>query len=550
MAEAAVLDAEITPHLPPEDAEPPVKKKFGGKQDGAGRPSNEKLEKDREHDPRTFAELQASLTDADWEKHIIYVWRRDPWYDTTNGGRDVKYIGVSSTAVTEESLKKDYGSGTYKVQLNRGDKPIAHVIYTILDEKYPPALPPGDWLDHPKNKKWQHWRPLIDARWKSRVTEIVGAPPAQGGDVEALTKLIQKLVERETGKPAASSENEKLTSTLVTWALQQTTEQRKVERETDSPSKMVDMMTGMIKAIKELTPAPPPPPAPPPEKKEMDPVVTLILTGLRDDLKAAREEAKAERETSRKLMEKILDAKAEQVSPLAQIETLGNVIMKFGEITGKVSGPRDWKDGIVDAVSEVLPKAVDLGQAYLTQKALTDRQKLTAAAAANANRPGAPATPAPAALPPATTTAPPAATAAPSTTTTEAAAPAPDQPPQQEMDVTERTQIMYMASQAAQALNLGLKGDQFAEQICVLHGDQAFEDFVAHFQKDALVDKVKAVPEAWNMLAPHEARLAQFIEAFYSFAESDDEPDDEPAPAPAPAKKPAAGKPAAKGKKK
>lgn len=551
MAEAGVLEPEIG--APPPDLENGSDSAAAksGEKNKAGRPSNAS----RFRSSQDFAQMLAELTDADWQHHMVYVWRTDPIFDNTNGGVDKKYIAKFTSAVDEESLKQTFGSGTYKVQLNKyvgpnKDQYIAHTLWTIgPDMKFPPVLPPGDWLNHPRNRAWTSWRPLIEKRWHEAVAREIQttAPAAPSGEVEALTKLIQKLVERETGKPAQSSDNDKLTATLVNWALAQTAETRKVEREGDSPSKIVDMMGAMIKAMKELAPAPPPPVE---KEKGIDPTLTLILNNLRDDLKAARDEAKTERENNRKLMEKILDQKGEQANPLAQLETLGSVILKFGELTGKVSGgPRDWKDGLVDAVSDSLPKIVDLGSAYLTQKQIADRQR-AAQAAAQPARPGAPAAPtSPPALPApaATTTAPNGATttAAPDPAAT-TAAPQPEQPPQTEMDVAERTQIVYVAVLAAQALNLAMKGDQFAEHVCIKHGDQAFEDFVKHFPKEGLIERFKAVPEAWAALSEHEPRLAEFIDAFYSFAEAED--DDEPEPAPAPKK--AAGKPAAKGKKK
>jgi hypothetical protein len=515
MAEAAVLDRETPPEFPPEESTKPAK-------DKGGRPTNEKLEKDREKDPRGFAELVNSLTEADWEKHIIYLWRMDPWYDNTNGGRDVKYIGVYSQPVTEESLKQEYGSGSYRVQLNKGDKPVAHVKYTIMDEKYPPALPPGDWLDHPRNKKWTPFRALITARWNSKVAEQTKAAPAgssSDASVDALTKLIAKLIEDRTGKAPASGEADKLTGVLVTWALNQTGEQRKAEREADSP----DKLTALIKSIRELFPQPAPV-----EKGGIDPVLQLVLNGLRDDLKAARDEAKQERDRSAKLLERILDSKDEKTNPLAQLETFGNIIQRFGEITGKVGGvPRDWKDVLADTVGEVLPKAVELGQVYITQRQITDRAR--AAQAPRVTQPGAASAP----PPPASATAPPAPPPplpSPAPATNPAVNAAPDPAPAMEMDVNERTMIVYVAQLAAQAMNLAIKGDHFAEQICVKHGDQAYEDFVSGIPKETLIEKVKAIPEAWELLAAHEARLPQFIEDFYSFSqEADDEPEPEPA---------------------
>lgn len=528
MAEAAVLgelDAPPPFGEPREPGEPRKNKPGAGRPEGS---TKEAVEKEREQDPRSFDERIKALTDAEWEKHIVYIWRTDPWYDNTNGGQDKKYIGRSTQPVTEETLKQEYGSGCYKVQLNRytsprNDKPIAFTRYEVLDIKYPPALPPGDWLNHPKNKKWQTWKPLIEQRWAEEIARQTKTPAAVASSDAAalgeLTKLIAKLIEEKTGRPAQSSEAEKLTGTLVTWALAQTADSRKAEREENSPSKLAEL----VKAVKELV-------QPGEAKGSIDPVLQMVLTGLRDDLKAARDDAKSEREANRILLNKIMDSKKEEANPLGQLDTFTNIFTRMTELANR-GGPRDWKDVVAEAASEVLPKALDLTQGYLTQKALNERmvagrQPAPAPRTAAATAAPAPNPPAPASAPAATPAAAPQSTAAPD-------------PNPVVMDVNERSQLINIALLAAQALNLTLKGDEFAEKICDRYGGVAYDDFVAAFDRTQLLDKLKAVPEAWQLLAEHEPRLPDFIASFYAFA--DELPDDEeppPAPKPKPAAKP------------
>jgi hypothetical protein len=539
MAEAAVLDREIEPAPPfPDATETPGPRK---NKPGPGRPegsTKEATEKERVLDSRSFDELIKSLTDADWEKHIVYVWRTDPWYDNTNGGIDKKYISRSVQPVTEQTLLEEHGSGSYKVQLNRytspkNDKPIAFARYDVLNMKYPPALPPGDWLNHPKNKKWVPWKPLIEQRWADEVARQTKTSSAVASSdaaaVGELSKLVMKLIEQKTGQPAAASEADKVTSTLVTWALTQTADTRKAERDENSPSKLAEL----IKAVKELI-------APPVEAKGIDPVLSQVLTGLREDLKSARDDAAKERDRSSKLLERLLDTKKEDSNPLGQLDTILTVFDKVSGVASR-GGPRDWKEVVADAVGEVAPKLVELGQAYVTQKAITDRTR-PVAPRPQAPTPGASAAASP---PPAPTTQPTAsqpATAAQPATASASTAAAPD-PLTVEMDINERTQLVHISILMSQALNLALKGDEFAEKICDRFGGLAYDDFVAAFDRALLLDKLKAVPEAWQLLTEHEARLPEFIAAFYHFA---DDPDDEPAkpePAPAPAaKKPAAPK--------
>ena len=116
------------------------------------------------------------------------------------------------------------------------------------------------------------------------------------------------------------------------------------------------------------------------------------------------------------------------------------------------------------------------------------------------------------------------------------------------MDTMQRSMLVNVAALAAQALNLGLEGDHFAEQICRKFGDMTYEGFLKQVPKDQLLPQLKAMPEAWAMLQPFENLLPEFIDSFYAFAE---EPEDEAKSISLPPAQPAVvknGKP--KGKKK
>jgi hypothetical protein len=94
------------------------------------------------------------------------------------------------------------------------------------------------------------------------------------------------------------------------------------------------------------------------------------------------------------------------------------------------------------------------------------------------------------------------------------------------MDTMQRSMLINVAQLAAQALNLSLTGDQFAEQILYKFGQMVYDQFITNVPQDQLLPLVKSIPEAWQALAPFEAQLPEFIESFYSLPEQEDE--DEP----------------------
>ncbi len=115
--------------------------------------------------------------------------------------------------------------------------------------------------------------------------------------------------------------------------------------------------------------------------------------------------------------------------------------------------------------------------------------------------------------------------------------------------MNERSMLMGIATLAAQGLNLGLSGEDFAEQVCRKFGDIQYETFLKIFPKEDILKKLQSVPEAWTLLEPHQPALEEFMRGFYEAFDGDDEnaaPPDQPL-----ADKTAkATKPSKKGKKK
>jgi hypothetical protein len=102
----------------------------------------------------------AKVSKADWGARAnIYLYRVEPMIDRTRSGEN-KFVNVYAEPVSEDRIMADYGSGRYKLILNfrkpgaeTGDL-IDSMYMDILNMKYPPKIPLGEWVDDPRNKKW------------------------------------------------------------------------------------------------------------------------------------------------------------------------------------------------------------------------------------------------------------------------------------------------------------------------------------------------------------------------------------------------------------
>jgi len=508
MAEAAVMMPESDVFQPPASA--PTSR--AGTPAAGGRPKGYKPF-NNEVTPEEFFVLLNEIDDADWPKSLVYVWRRDPFTDSTNGGREPKYVDCVNRAIKESNVKEEHGSGTYKLQLNTNDKYVAHTILTIEDLAYPPHIPPGDWFNNPRNKKWVSWKPIVEKWWKEKLSMIAG-PQASATDNVAMGELT-RLVSQLANNNGRSNEGDKLSAVLIQWALQQTADERKHDRDADSPGKLAEL----IRAVKELTPTTPA------TAPAHDDTMTKFLL----------DEVKAMREQTNLLLTKMFEMKSEAVKapdPLAQVETMAKLISTVSGIVQPASPKEPW----VEVIQDLGPQVVGALDKFATGLAMRNtmnpqpQRPQTAQPRPMTQQPNPvqviPAQAQPMTQPSENEPPPP----NPSATATATGEP--------DMDTGTRSMIFQVAVLAANALNLGMDGDHFADQVCYKFGQAVYDQFISNVLKESLLDKFKAVPEAWNVLQGYEPLLPEFIESFYAYATQEDEEEtksiSEPEPVPKP----------------
>ena len=108
----------------------------------------------------TFFQKMAAVAKPDWgPRATVYLYRVEPYIDRLRAG-DSKYIMKYDEPIDEQRVLADHGSGRYKAVLNfrkagaeMGDIIDSH-YFDLLNMKYPPKVPIGEWTDDPRNKRW------------------------------------------------------------------------------------------------------------------------------------------------------------------------------------------------------------------------------------------------------------------------------------------------------------------------------------------------------------------------------------------------------------
>ena len=246
----------------------------------AGRPPSLKkriAQEASEEERSTFFEQTSALTDGEWEHHILYVYQWAPIVDLTKGGLEKKYRRIYTNHRNEEDIKRDLGSGTYQLKLNRTDpktrkeKTINSIVISILDFEFPPNIPPGAWLDDPRNSDWNWAKPLLEKKFNVR-----SQGSANGGSAPTWAEMMQFLQANNHREPGAKDQVMASVVSILPQLLQQQTNAQ-------DPGKVITA----LKEAKEFMSPPPDPNSgllaillPLLLKREPDPMLTLVMQQL------------------------------------------------------------------------------------------------------------------------------------------------------------------------------------------------------------------------------------------------------------------------------
>ena len=140
----------------------------------------------------TFFQQISKIPLADWGTRAkIRVYRLEPIIDMRRGSNN-KYICIYTEPLDEERIKRDLGSGRYRLYLNyknpgaQEERELDSVEVDILDRNFPPVIPDGSWVDDPINKKWAWAKP----------SQQGNQPPAQSGNMLDAVEVLSQIQDR------------------------------------------------------------------------------------------------------------------------------------------------------------------------------------------------------------------------------------------------------------------------------------------------------------------------------------------------------------------
>ena len=286
---------------------------------------------------------------SDWERLKLYLYRLAPITDRTAGGNPVKFLTIYREAIDEEMVLKEWGSGKYRCLLNRMQEkgesiPIDRVEFEIENLNFPPKVPPGEWVDDPRNRRWA-WANAKDEASKSS-TPATPSPPAGPtlGEIVTAVKGIADMTRANQPAPPPKEE---------------------------SPFAKIDLVGLMEKTQAANNPS-------------------AILAAAKEIAAIAKPEKSGDSELLLKLIDKLIPAASNPGAavaapdPVAQLKTYADMAKTMREAFGpgekeaeviaqsRMNGWQEFTNGIVTAVAPGLNKMAEIFGTFMVMKMQMD----------------------------------------------------------------------------------------------------------------------------------------------------------------------------------
>jgi hypothetical protein len=397
-----------------------------------------------------------------------------PRIDRKANGKPIN-LGAYSTAFTRDDIMNEHGSGVYRIDLNQTDpassrsRRVAREVFTIINPKYPPIVPPGDWVDDKVNDMWKWGAPA----GVSNAGIAAGYPPGFN---------IENVMERqEKGLKMGLEMAKALTPPPVP---------------AKDDSALITLLTELIKNNK-------------PEPKD-DKAMSLVIELLRADLKEAREEMREMRKNA------VAPAPANNI--LQQVKELRPMITEFAEIFAEKSGNMPWWQGPLEKLVESIPDVIDLVKTGQQQHAPTPVQWNPAAIAAPQTQTVVPPPPPP-----------PSATAAATAPQPEQPSLTDQQKQMQALFQKWGGFVLFIAPQMIEHFKTE-NGFAFRDWFLRGHGLFKWADMRRELGPEILSSMIAQHPALSVEISPPEARELFFRDFFEPIPDDDDDDDDEEVP--------------------
>lgn len=213
---AVVTEMEsVSPMIPPGNGTESEKKRPGrplGAKNKANRTEPEPEPEDSKEPEaqitgnKDFWLMVANFSVDDWNSHIAYLYRLAPVIDRKSNGKPAN-VQAFSTSFSREDIMKEHGSGAYLIYLNKIDPVsgkgfrVAIEKFTIVNPKYPPNVPPGDWVEDKGNEVWK-WGV---ASQPGQPTAIAGAQYPPGFNINTVYDKAFEMAEKLSPKEDSST---------------------------------------------------------------------------------------------------------------------------------------------------------------------------------------------------------------------------------------------------------------------------------------------------------------------------------------------------------
>jgi hypothetical protein len=283
---AEIMDKTTSKSMPEEPKEPSRR--------GPGRPPA----REQAEASHNFFESCNRIDPEDWGTRCwVYLYRKEPIIDRSG---DWHYVDkYDENPKSEDRILADHGSGKYRLMLNF-TKPgavrsatVDTVVTTLINVKFPPKVPPGEWVDDSRNRRWawakdsfpkepqngagvlETLKVFNDIRKGVQDEQKPEPPPSVPNPVSQVRETIQALKELAPQPAAPATENQTLQS-IVQLIMSQTKAQ-------------ADQNTTLLTAL--LNQRSQPAPAPNTSFTDAISVISDKLIPLVEKLKPSAEEA-------------------------------------------------------------------------------------------------------------------------------------------------------------------------------------------------------------------------------------------------------------------
>lgn len=162
----------------------------------------------------SFWDKIAPISPEEWRQgYSLYLYRCEPITDKRITGKEI-FIKKIFQCTDPQMIMEEEGSGKYLAILNymdpatRQGRAVYSNYFEILNLKFPPQVPMGEWVDDPRNKKWAWAKPLLEAEQKRRLMEAQGVTGPMAG-MDQATQMFQAAVAAvKTLRPDQSPEEQ------------------------------------------------------------------------------------------------------------------------------------------------------------------------------------------------------------------------------------------------------------------------------------------------------------------------------------------------------